>query len=390
MSLRKNLSQFARLVASATTIVIFFILFKPKIAKASDLEDLTWLNRIAISPPRLRDRWAQETPGMEQGRRVAAVKREQRRQRQDEALAEQCVEELIVRERRLRTRIMKYSVDERWRGEGLNHRQHVLQEMIKARQMVSRIHPRLLEPYPPLFAQMDFETQHQVTLDTIKNWTSQSRDSEIMVFGDDVGDPIRPNLLGYTMRDMGESGTSSRGPEPTREERFAGTIFVDEEERVHFLRDKIEREPSNYRLPDLLVYATARDLDSQRQLARSIKSIQQIVEQGADGEPDLIVLATTRFAQAQTCRISSYRAKRSHEILFMALPVCTNMQQRVQISYTDYGMPMTGSSPVGMEAYRRDLEANADQKYYYTLRNKAHEAIADAHLNDLPGFQIIW
>ena len=388
MWLKPKLIRFARLVTSATIIIIFFVLFKPKTAKAFDGEDLNFLQRIELSPPR-RNKWSQETPGMEKGRRMAAMKKEQRRQRQDEALAEQCVEKLIVNEKHMRTRITKFSVDERWRGKGLNHDKGVQRDLLKARKMVSRIDPQLLKS-GPWASNVSFEEQHEIALNEIRGWTSQSRWNEIMVFSDDVEDPM-DRSMGCMLTTMDGTGTGRRGQEPTIEERLAGTIFVDEEARVRFYRDKIEREPT-YRLPDPLVYSIVQNVDAKRQLARSIKFIEQIVEEGADNEPPLVRSAINRFTQAQKCVITTHRAKRAQEILFMALPLAdsSNLQDLVLLSWTKNSMLMKGSSRVAIKANLIGCEADADQKFYNTLRNKTHEAAVEAKLNDPPGSQIVW
>jgi hypothetical protein len=387
--MKKNLFKVARLVASATIIVIFFVLFKPKTAKAFDVEDLNFLQRIELSPPR-RNKWSQETPGMEKGRQVASMKKEQRRQRQDEALAEYYADMLGADMRRHETRKSKFpNVDQRWKGEGLSHDKSVQRDLLKARKMVSRIDPQLLKS-GPWASNVSFEEQHEIALNEIRGWTSQSRWNEIMVFSDDVEDPM-DRSMGCMLTTMDGTGTGRRGQEPTIEERLAGTIFVDEEARVRFYRDKIEREPT-YRLPDPLVYSIVQNVDAKRQLARSIKFIEQIVEEGADNEPPLVRSAINRFTQAQKCVITTHRAKRAQEILFMALPLAdsSNLQDLVLLSWTKNSMLMKGSSRVAIKANLIGCEADADQKFYNTLRNKTHEAAVEAKLNDPPGSQIVW
>lgn len=395
-------------VVLSLVAIIFLVTYKPRRAKAADYEDVSWLNRIELSPTRPRNRWSQETPGMEQGRRVASVKREERRQRRDEVIIEQSIKTVNAGLRRFRTRISKYSVEERWRGKGLSHSNHMRLELRKAKRMVSRIHPRLLERDPlafpafaecppalPLYHEYYFEKQHQVVLDEIKSWTPQSRANQIMQFDDLAGDEVRSTApRGVTMLpDMGEIRTNPRGPEPTREERLGGTILVDEEERVRFLRDKIEREPTTP-LPISIVYATSRDMDSQRQLARSIKLIEQIVEEGADGEPGLLPLATERFIQAQNCRLGFHKLRRYAEMSYMAYMAhpASTADSLVKLSWTENGSLMKGDIPVHWihrKAYDIACIAEKDQRLYKTLRDKTHEAAFDARLTDIPSL-VYW
>ena len=382
--MKKNLFKVARLVASATIIVIFFVLFKPKTAKAFDVEDLNFLQRIELSPPR-RNKWSQETPGMEKGRQVASMKKEQRRQRQDEALAEYYADMLGADMRRHETRKSKFpNVDQRWKGEGLSHDKSVQRDLLKARKMVSRIDPQLLKS-GPWASNVSFEEQHEIALNEIRGWTPQSRASDIMVFHDTVEDPIA-KPVGLTVMD--EPGTRPRGRELTIQERFAGTICVDEAVRVRFLRDWIdwmERQPTTVRLPYYLVYSITRDLDSKCQLARSIKFIEHIVEAGADGETRLVTLATARFRQAQIFRKSSHRAKRTSEILSMSLPLTTHRDFRRLSWTTRDGAVGKTESQVFRQALHEDLMAEKDKKYYKNLHDQTHHAFVNANLHLVPG-----